>query len=561
MIRSAPGNCEITDGARNEKTCPVGRFRGFWRQKARHLWNVGIDARSASGEVILAKRDAMKEGLVVGVIGAGAMGRGIAQVAAQGGCAVKIFDAKEGAADKAKSFIEGMFERAVEKGRLADKDAKAAKSNLSIADQIKQFSDCEVVIEVIIESLEVKHAVFKELEEIVSADCILASNTSSLAITSIARVCRSPGRVAGMHFFNPVPLMKLVEVIEGTLTDPDVTDFLMDLGTRMNRTPVRCKDAPGFLVNQVGRGYAVEAHHALSEGATDYFTADRIFKDQVGFRMGPFELMDLTGIDVAHAATEAIYHQFYEEARYRPNEIMSLRKEAGLLGRKVGEGHYRYPDGKQELLEEDQPGSFDGRPVWVSHAEPEMANRLTTLLKGLEVNIEEGDRPSSGAIILTTPLGNDATASALEEDLDATRTLAVDCLFSMEKRRVLMKTPVTDTVFANQAWALMASDGAGSSVICDSPGFLAQRCVALICNIGCQIAQQRTASPEDVDVAVVLGLNYPLGPLSFGDTYGAENILKVLVNMQRITGDQRYRPSAWLRRRAALGVSLLTTDS
>jgi len=505
--------------------------------------------------------DPNREDLNVGVVGAGAMGRGIAQVAAAGGCQVKLYDANNDAAKEAAEFIGKMLKRNVEKGRMSAEDADAAIANIEVIDAMSGFADCEIVIEAVVENLDIKHIVFRELETIVGPETIIASNTSSLSVTTIASACEMPERVAGMHFFNPVPLMKLVEVIDGVRTDPAAGDVLMGLGKRMGRAPVRVADAPGFLVNQVGRGYNIECAHIVSDGVANFADVDRICRDAVGFRMGPFELMDLTAVDVTHPATELIYSQFYHEPRYRPATLMQMHLDAGILGRKVGQGFYTYVDGKAQVDGEAQAPAFDGRPVWISNAEPEAAEKLIAIVKAAGATVESGAAPSDGALILVTPIGSDATDCAVSEGLDASRTIAVDSVYGLDKRRTLMKTAITKSEFVDAAHGLLGGGDVPATVIGDTPGFIAQRAVAAICNIGCAVAQARTATPDDIDTAVVLALNYPMGPLSFGDAIGATTVLKILRNIQRLTGDPRYRPTPWLRRRAELGVSLLTPES
>ncbi len=259
-------------------------------------------------------RDAKKQDLVVGIVGAGAMGRGIAQVAATGGCRVLLFDAKEGAAGEGRDFIQGMLKRAVEKGRMEQEAADGAMARIEVIGGIADLAPADAVVEAIIEDMDIKRKVFAEIEQAIAGDAVLASNTSSLSVTRIAAACEKPERVAGFHFFNPVPLMPLVEVISGVKTDPWVADFLMELGERMGRQPVRVADAPGFLVNQVGRGYTIEAAHLASEGVAAFEDVDRIMRDAAGFRMGPFELLDLTALDVTHPATVEIYRQYFDVA-------------------------------------------------------------------------------------------------------------------------------------------------------------------------------------------------------------------------------------------------------
>ncbi|MBI5909022.1 MAG: 3-hydroxyacyl-CoA dehydrogenase [Betaproteobacteria bacterium] len=505
--------------------------------------------------------DVNRNDLTVGIIGAGAMGRGIAQVAAAGGMQVMISDSRDGAAQEARDFVDKLFLRAAEKGGMTKDVAAAATARIRVVSGLAEFKACHLVIEAIVENLEVKRSLFAQLEDIVAADCILASNTSSLSITTLAAKLKTPQRFAGMHFFNPVPLMKLVEVIAGLRTEDWVCVALMAIGKRMTRESVGLSDAPGFLVNQVSRGFTLEASHLVYEGVASFLDVDRVMRDAGGFRMGPFELMELTGLDVTQPASEAIYTQFFHEPRYRPNLIMRSRWDAGVLGRKTKKGFYDY-DAEMKPIVAAEAAAPAARPqsVWVSPAETSGHAVLSELLKQFGAPLETGARPGAAALILVTPLGEDATTCAVEQGLDPKRTVAVDTLFPMVKRRTIMGTPLTDPVFSEAAHGLLATDGVPVTVCRDSPGFIAQRIVAMIVNIGCSIAQSRTATPADIDKAVTLGLNYPRGPFAFADTLGVNKIYAILTAMQRIYGDPRYRPNIWLTRRARLGVSLVTPE-
>ena len=506
--------------------------------------------------------DANRADLTIGVLGSGAMGRGIVQVAAAGGINVLMMDAKPGAAAEARDFIGKMLQRAAEKGSMSKEDAAAALARIKIVDALADFKPCHAVIEAVVENLDVKRQVFGELENIVAADCILASNTSSLSVTTIAAKLKTPQRFAGFHFFNPVPLMRLVEVIAGLQTEEWVCEALTVIGKRMTREPVRCTDAPGFLVNQVGRGFTLEASHLVYEGISTFADVDRVMRDVGGFRMGPFELMDLTGLDVTQPASKLICDQFFGEPRYRPNLIMQSRYEAGVLGRKTKNGFYKYDTEMKPAVPPEAPAP-SARPdsVWISKADAKGHAVLSELLGKLGANIESGAKPGAKALCLVTPVGDDATTCAVEQGLDPKRTVAIDTLFPMVKRRTIMTTSVTDAAFRDAAHGLLASDGVSVTVCHDSPGFIAQRIVAMIVNIGCSIAQSRTAAAADVDKAVTLGLNYPNGPFRFADTLGVDRVHQVLSAMYRIYGDPRYRPSIWLTRRAKLGISALTPEA
>jgi 3-hydroxybutyryl-CoA dehydrogenase len=505
--------------------------------------------------------DAAKADLLVGVVGAGAMGRGIAQVAAAGGVNVRLFDTNAAQSSDAVAFIERMLGRAAERGDMTADDVSASMARLEMVSNLEDIAACDIVIEAVTENVEVKQKVFAQLEAVLPEDSIIATNTSSLSVTTLASGCQRPERFAGMHFFNPVPLMRLVEVIEGMLTEPWVGDALMTLGRRMTREPVRLKDTPGFLVNQVGRGYNIEAQHIQAEGVADFVDIDRILREGAGFRMGPFELLDLTALDVTHPATELIYEQLYHEPRFRPSPIMQARLQAGLLGRKTGRGYYEYVDGKQVVPDESPPPAYDGRPVWVSRDEPPGREALLGVLRGLGAPLDEGEAPAADSLVLVTPVGEDVSTSVTRQGLDPARTVGVDTLFGLDTRRTLMISPATLPAYRDATHGLLGGGEVKATVIRDCPGFISQRVIAMICNIGCQIAQSGAAAPADIDRAVVRGLNYPRGPLAFGDMLGAATVLRILDGLFAFYGDPRYRASPWLRRRALLGMSLLTPEA
>ncbi len=491
------------------------------------------------------------------------MGRGIAQIAAQAGSVVKLFDLQPQAADKAKAELASQWDKLVAKNRLDPAQAAEHKSRVLTVDALTNLADCDLVIEAVIERLDAKQALFADLETLVSPQAVLVTNTSSLSVTAIASKLKLPGRFAGYHFFNPVPLMKVVEVIAGIKTDTAVCTQLADYARQMGHTPVQAQDTPGFIVNHAGRGYGTEALRIVSEGIADFATIDRILRDQVGFKLGPFELMDLTALDVSHPVMESVYKQYYEEARYRPSVITAQRLAGGLLGRKTGEGFYRYPGGVMQITPEPPVPEVAEMPtVWVS---PRASRRseLLLLLKTLGAKIETGASASPQALMLVAPLGFDITTVAVVERLDPARTVGIDMLVddAATKRRVLATNPATRTDMRNASHALFARDGKAVSVIRDSGGFVTQRVVATIVNIASDICQQGICSPKDLETAVTLGLGYPMGPLAMGDRYGPTNILEVLFNMQTVYGDQRYRPSPWLRRRGAIGLSLMHEES
>jgi 3-hydroxybutyryl-CoA dehydrogenase len=494
--------------------------------------------------------------LTLGVVGAGTMGRGIAQIAAAAGIRVRLSDAREGAAEEARAFIARMLERQVEKGLAADAQAIERVQIAETAD----LAACDLMVEAIVEDLAAKQRLFADLEQIVRDDAVLATNTSSLSVSAIAAACKRPDRVAGWHFFNPVPLMKLVEVIPGQHTAEPVVAALQGLALRMGHHPVRATDSPGFLVNHAGRGYGTEALRILAEGVASPVAIDRILREAAGFRMGPFELFDLVGIDVAHAVMESIYRQFYDEPRFRPQPLLRRLVDAGLLGRKSGAGFYRYVDGRAQAPAEPPPPPGPRRPIWLGAGEEADRLELRKLIAEAGFALDEAKAPSPESVCLVMLVGSDATHAARAQQLDARRTVAIDPLFGFAGRLTLMATPVTERAALDCAHAALAASRP-VSVIRDSAGFVAQRVLAHIVNIGCDIAQQRVASPADIDAAVRLGLGYPRGPLELGDWLGPARIVAILRGLHDAYGDPRYRPSPWLTRRAGLGISLTTDDT
>jgi len=499
--------------------------------------------------------------LTLAVVGAGVMGRGIARVAAQAGMQVLLHDAIEGMAAQAVVDIHHALQASVQKGTLSTEAAGRAMDCLRPVSVLSDLRHAHIVIEAIAEDLPAKHALFGALEETVHATCVLATNTSSLSVTAIAAACESPERVIGLHFFNPVPVMTLVEVIDGARTDRAIGDAMMALVTRIGHTPVRVRDTPGFVVNHAGRGYGTEALRLLGETVAPAHVIDAILREQLGFRLGPFELFDLVGLDVSVPVMESVYRQYWDEPRFRPSPLLVQRRAAGLLGAKSGEGFYRYDGGRRITPDARVPPRREPPVVWISAAEPELAGEASILLSALGATIDIGDRPDEHSTIVVTPLGDDVSTCCAAHELDPTRTVALDMLFSNARHRTLMCSPVTEADVRDGMESLLTSDGGRVSTIHDSAGLVGQRVAAMIVNIACDMAQQGIAAPADIDLAVTLGLGYPHGPLSWGDQLGPARIAQVLTRVHTLSGDPRYRLSPWLRRRASLGLSLRCTQA
>jgi 3-hydroxybutyryl-CoA dehydrogenase len=285
---------------------------------------------------------------VIGIIGSGAMGSGIAQVAATAGHNVIVYDNNETAIKKASSNLESALKKLQEKQKISEKEQGEILNRIDFVSEITKLKDCNLVIEAIIENLEIKKSVFSQLEKIVSSKCVIASNTSSLSITSIAASCKDPSRVAGIHFFNPATIMQLVEIIPGIATRPDVTVACKALIDNWGKTTVVVKDTPGFIVNRVARPFYSEALRIYDEGIADIPTIDWAMKEIGGFKMGPFELMDLIGHDVNYIVTETVWQQFYYDPKFKPSITQKRLLEGGFLGRKSGRGFYNYGENETQ---------------------------------------------------------------------------------------------------------------------------------------------------------------------------------------------------------------------
>ena len=495
----------------------------------------------------------------IGIIGAGVMGRGIAQLFLQSGYPVCLYDADTGALDSASEFIGKMVKRQVDKGRYTSPEAENILSNLTLCRKTEELSACHILIEAVVELLEVKKQLFSELEKIVSDSAILASNTSSLLVSDIASVCANPGRVAGLHFFNPVPLMRVVEVIPAVLTGQAVVDDLVALVASTGHRPVVAADQPGFLVNHAGRGFTTEALRILEEGVADPVDVDRVMREALGFRMGPFELLDLTGLDVSGKVMQSVYDQFQQEPMYRPSSLVPPRAAAGLFGRKTRRGFYRYENNKKIEPETGPVPKISLTKVWLAGAQTDHGRQLAQLLTANGAVMADSAAAEDTMIVLQF-WGNDVNNACAGLNLDPARSVAVDPLPDLNSRRTLMLSPITNIEVRDSMHGLLSADGVPVTVINDSPGFISQRILAIIVNIAANIAQRRIAGVSDIEAAVTLGLGYPAGPLSWGDRIGGARIVEILTNMFSLTQDPRYRLSPWLRRRVQAGVSLLTEE-
>lgn len=490
----------------------------------------------------------------LGVVGAGAMGTGIAHVFAQSGLRVSLYDVSSGAAQAAKEQIVGRLQKRVADGKMPAAQAEAVSACIHVAASVSDLASCDLVVEAIVENIEVKARVFAELEAVTSPTAILASNTSSIPIGQIAATCQHRNRIVGLHFFNPVPLMKLVEVIPGPETRPEIVQTLQALCQAIGHTPVVVKDMPGFLVNYGGRAYPTEGLAVEHESVATPAQIDAIMRDCFQFRMGPFELMDLTGIDVNYPVTEFIHNCFFAEPRLRSTPTHRYMLETRQLGRKTGHGFYSY-DKNQTPPSADAVSTAAPALQVVLHTPHAVLSNLFTEIGVTVVSEDDGCSP-----IVIAPLGEDCSAYIARHQLQAqqARVVAIDTLGSLAIRVTLMTAPGADKAVVESLVSAF-SVARKVSLIKDSPGFVGQRIVAMVANLGCEMAQTGLASTADIDHAMRLGLNYPLGPLQLCESLGVQIVHTILDTMQKLTGDDRYRPSQWLRRRAELQLSIYTS--
>jgi len=503
--------------------------------------------------------DLSRPDLVAAVFGAGTMGRGIAQLCAQAGLNTLLFDSRAGAVKEAIAAIDKGLEGLVSKGRMTADTKRDVLSRLKPINSFDEAKAAGIAIEAIIEKLEAKHELLRELERHLTPDAVIATNTSSLSVTEIAASCSNPARVAGLHFFNPPPLMKLVEIVGGLRTDRSVIEALIGFSRLIGKHPVVAADSPGFVVNHAGRAYGPEALRIVANGVASPQEVDTLMKESAGFRMGPFELLDLIGADVTHAVMVSIFEQYFGEPMYQPSAQMAVRVAGGLLGRKTKQGFYNYGGAPEETAPTvTVPQQALPISAWI--ADEDGGRELGEWVKKAGVKVQFGGKPAPSVPCFVTPLGEDASSAAVRLGVDPARTVAVDMFGRFSGRRTLMKTPVTRPEILGAAVAALSAGTTPVTVINDSPGFVVQRLLAMIVNVGTRIAELRIAAPGDIDIAVELGLNYPKGPLALGDALGPANVLAVLDGMHTITLDPKYRATTWLRRRARLNVSLHTPD-
>ena len=498
---------------------------------------------------------------MIGVAGAGAMGAGIAQVAAQAGHVVRLFDMQAGAAEKAIAGIGRALGRLVDKGKLANAEAGAITARVRPAAVLSEFADCALVIEAIVERLDSKRSLFAELEGIVASDCILATNTSSLSITAIAAGMKAPQRFAGMHFFNPAPLMALVEVVSGLATAQEVLGTLHATATAWGKSPVAAQSTPGFIVNRVARPYYGEALRLLHERASDPATIDAVLRDAGGFRMGPFELMDLIGHDVNFAVSHSVYNAYFQDPRFKPSLIQQELVAAGYLGRKSGRGFFHYGDGMAAPAAQSEPPRTIGGKVIARGALRSLVPLVERLrVAGIAVEtlpaetwIGIGYLQIGDCIMLLTD-GRTATAHAAASNFANLVKLDLALDYAKATRCAVARADqCSDGAFDNAVGLLQAA-GLAVARLDDAPALAVMRTVAMLANEAADAVQQGVCSADDCDTAMQKGVGYPRGPLAWADAIGADIVVGVLDHLYAHYGEDRYRVSPLLRRKLQSGM-------
>jgi 3-hydroxybutyryl-CoA dehydrogenase len=484
---------------------------------------------------------------VVAVIGAGAMGAGIAQVAAAAGHTVKLLDNRPGAAALAVDGIRAQFEKMAAKGKLTAEAAQAAGLRLLAAEHVADLADAGLVVEAIVENLAVKQQLFKDLEAVVSEVCILATNTSSISVTAIGAALKSPQRLAGLHFFNPAPLMALVEVVSGLATSLAVANTLFDTAAAWGKTPVHAKSTPGFIVNRVARPYYAEALRVLTEGGADCATLDACCREAGGFRMGPFELMDMIGHDVNFAVTNSVWRAFFNDPRFLPSLVQQDLVDAGYLGKKTGCGFYNYQDGTSKALPSTAPAQATPADIVIygqTAAAQALAKRLQAKGLGFTQAQATGDTlATAGGATLRITDGRTATRCAFETN--APNTVLIDLALDYAKgtRLAIGVAAQCEASAANSAIGLLQAAGFAVSQLQDIPGLIVMRSVAMLANEAADAVNQGVCDASAVDVAMRLGVNYPCGPLAWADAIGLGKVSTVLSHLAHTYGEDRYRTS------------------
>jgi len=500
---------------------------------------------------------ALSRDAVIAVVGTGAMGAGIAQIAAAAGHPVKLLDNRSGAAELAIVGIRAQFAKMADKGKLTAAAAEAAGARLVPVSQLAELADCALVVEAIVENLEAKQKLYADLEAIVGDDCIFGTNTSSISVTAIGAALKRPERLAGLHFFNPAPLMALVEIVSGLATDRAVAETLFDTAAAWGKTPVHARSTPGFIVNRVARPYYAEALRLAQEGAADYATIDAVMREAGGFRMGPFELMDMIGHDVNFAVTNSVWRAFYNDQRFLPSLIQQELVDAGFYGRKSGRGFYDYREGAVKPLPQTEAAQAPAGKIAVfgeSTAAGALAERLEhSGLSFTRAPETDGRIAAIGNAALYVTDGRSATQRAAESGIANTVLVDLALDYAKATRLAIAAAEQCEPAAVASATGLLQAAGFAVSRFMDVAGLAVMRTVAMLANEAADAVNQGVCSESGADQAMRLGVNYPQGPLAWADRVGVAAIRDVLANLGAGYGEDRYRVSPLIRRACFAG--------
>ncbi len=496
---------------------------------------------------------ALDRSSTVAVVGTGTMGQGIAQVALVAGHRVLLHDAVPDQARAAADAVAGRLDWLVAKGRLEAAAHKEALARLVAADGLAGLAGAALVVEAVVEDLDVKRRLFADLEAVVADDCLLATNTSSLSVTAVANGLLRPGRLVGLHFFNPAPLLPLVEVVAGAASDPAAVTAAYDTAAAWGKSPVRCADTPGFLVNRVARPFYAEALRVHEERAADPATIDAVLRECGGFAMGPFALTDLIGQDVNEAVTRSVWEAFGRDPKFGPSLAQRRLVESGRLGRKSGRGWFPYGGDGAETDRAPHTAGPEPAPAHVTvRGTLGPAEALVELIEGAGVEVRREPAAAGargGAIVLPdgTPLrladGRLPDGPAVQFDL------ALD--YRAATRVAIAPCSGASAEALAGATGLFQALGKRVSVIGDVPGMVVARTVAMLVDLALDAVAREAGSAEDVDTAMRLGVNYPLGPLAWGERISAPYVRDLLDALHVWYPSGRYAPCPELRRRAA----------
>lgn len=500
---------------------------------------------------------------VVAVIGAGTMGIGIAEVAAAHGHRVLLHDVNAEAATQALEQMAARLRKRVERGRISAEEKQAIIERIKFVDDMDALAEASLVIEAIVESLTIKQGLFQKLEQLCPATTLFASNTSSLSITAIAAALNDPSRLIGLHFFNPAPVMKLVEVIAGLQSAEEHLQAAEALCRQWQKIPVRAKSTPGFIVNRVARPFYGEPLKMLQEQLAEPAVIDAVMRESAAFRMGPFQLMDLIGIDVNFAVSRSVFEAFFNDPRYRPSLIQQEMVAAGLLGRKSGRGFYDYASTSAPAASVPYAPPCEQQGTVTIRGNMGMGEPLRGLIRSRRcISLMESNGSGyllAGGCAVVLANGQTATQRAREHGYKCLVHVDLAFDFATAKTITLAFSERCEKHNRDSVIGLFQAVGKQVLVVPDEPGLIAMRTVVMLVNEAAEAVLHGVCSEQDVDQAMRHGVNYPEGPLAWGEKIGFRHVLNTLQGLQDWFGDDRYRPSAWLRHRVERDTRQQTT--